>query len=463
MCSVLVQVRTGCNIACSPGNCLPAPWGGWSACSRSCGGGSQFRKRAETKGKPTLVLHCAALRQTRNCNPAPCPRDCAVTSFTAWDACDRSCGGGLQRRHRAVQQRQIGGKACPALQHERVCNIMPCPRSCSVGAFSSWSSCSRSCGTGHKMRHRNVLVAPMYGGLTCPVLTQAATCREGRCPGDCAVGQFTMWSSCSRSCGSGSSSRVRNVVAQASFGGKACPTTRQVRTCGAHKCPRDCAMSPWQIVVPCSTTCGFGRRTRARSTLHGAEYGGATCPARREVRACYTGPCPVHCRVTRWWDWNACSVTCGGGWQRRERTVIETARFGGYTCPQLEETRQCGQSRCARDCTLSTFDHWSRCSASCGTGTQFRVSYVLRAGRFGGRLCAHLSEERNCGTQPCPVDCRLTKFGRWTDCSNACGQGVRYRFRSIREGSAHGGQKCAKMLQQSAPCTSHSGCVAGEM
>jgi hypothetical protein len=54
-----------------------------------------------------------------------------------------------------------------------------------------------------------------------------------------------------------------------------------------------------------------------------------------------------------WASWGGCSVTCGGGSQRRER-LCSGPFFGGAACqgPQ-DEYRQCGTQRCPGETPLT--------------------------------------------------------------------------------------------------------------
>ena len=68
----------------------------------------------------------------------------------------------------------------PKPRLEQAC-LIPCPQDCVVSQYSPWTSCSKTCGTGLKNRVRSVLVPPMFGGATCPNLTEFHTCRPGPC------------------------------------------------------------------------------------------------------------------------------------------------------------------------------------------------------------------------------------------------------------------------------------------
>ncbi|KXS22376.1 hypothetical protein M427DRAFT_40271 [Gonapodya prolifera JEL478] len=57
-----------------------------------------------------------------------------------------------------------------------------------------------------------------------------------RRPIDCAVSAWSAWSTCSQPCNTGTQTRIRTVVTQASDGGAACPSLLESRTCGSTRC-----------------------------------------------------------------------------------------------------------------------------------------------------------------------------------------------------------------------------------
>ena len=117
--------------SCVPGtDCMVSDWGEWGTCSRTCGGGMQTRTRTVTRQPTNGGMPCPTLTETRACNTDPCPMpvDCQVSAWSDWSACSKTCGGGTQTRTRTViQQPQNGGTACPALTETQACNTTPCP------------------------------------------------------------------------------------------------------------------------------------------------------------------------------------------------------------------------------------------------------------------------------------------------------------------------------------------------
>ena len=54
--------------------------------------------------------------------------NCSVGEWTEWENCSKTCGGGDQKRNRRVTTPGTGGgKACSSLAESRKCNKTPCP------------------------------------------------------------------------------------------------------------------------------------------------------------------------------------------------------------------------------------------------------------------------------------------------------------------------------------------------
>ena len=120
--------------------------------------------------------------------------------------------------------------------------------------------------------------------------------------------------------------------------------------------------------------------------------------------------------------------------------------------PALSATRFCGLAPCAVDCALSSYHPWTQCSASCGGGTKSRIRTVVTAAEFGGNGCASLEETAACKTQICPLDCVVTEFGAWSACSASCGSGTQTRRRSVVNNATDGGAVCPTPLVESQSC-----------
>lgn len=115
--------------------------------------------------------------------PAQPPVDCVVSAFSEFSACSASCGGGTQTRTRTVLVEPAnGGAACPALSDTQSCNTQPCPIDCVVASLG-FGVCSASCGGGTQTEILEILTAPANGGAACrDPITQA--CNTHSCDTD---------------------------------------------------------------------------------------------------------------------------------------------------------------------------------------------------------------------------------------------------------------------------------------
>merc|ERR1719199_1810352 len=93
--------------------------------------------------------------------------DCELTDWVA-GPCTVECGpvAGAQNITREVISVPDSGK-CPPLRVHRTCNHKPCPMDCQMGEYSEWSVCTQSCGGGTRSRTRNVVATAQNGGLPC--------------------------------------------------------------------------------------------------------------------------------------------------------------------------------------------------------------------------------------------------------------------------------------------------------
>ena len=124
---------------------------------------------------------------------------------------------------------EFGGAACPHTAETQACDHGPCPVHCATSAFGAWSTCTKSCGTGSQSHSRTVTSEPTKGGYVCPYLDEARSCNAAACPVDCKFQAFSnaAWSTCTKSCGAGSQQRKR-AQTEPTFG-KACPHYTETR------------------------------------------------------------------------------------------------------------------------------------------------------------------------------------------------------------------------------------------
>merc|ERR1719498_1011430 len=360
---------------------------------------------------------CPPSFASRQCNDFACPVDCLVEAWSEWSSCTESCGTGAQRRTRQTTAPSNGGAACPQDIHYRSCNHHACPLDCVVGEWSQYGECTHTCGGGSQTRTRP-LTQPQFGGKACPASSSDRDCNMFSCPVDCVIGAWSSWPACSVSCGAGSQTRTRSIT-QPQFGGATCPSAEDARQCNAHPCPIDCVQGDWShdaTTATCSVSCGAGTYTKTRQ-LTQPQYGGRACGPSSEVVDCNHGPCPVHCSVGQWGNWDACTKSCGTGSQTRTRQ-IEINFQDGHSCsltdPQCLNSKQITQ----------------------------------------GTRCPALSDEQDCNELPCPVDCVVGAWNPWSECSQTCSTSARSvgsqtRTR-VNTPPSHGGVACPAPIAQRA-------------
>ncbi|KAG7235807.1 hypothetical protein INR49_002194 [Caranx melampygus] len=217
---------------------------------------------------------------------------------------------------------------------------------------------------------------------------------------------FGSWSACSRECGSGYQSRlVFCTIDNEAYPDYLCaslPRPQTNRTCNPHACPQ----------------------TRRMAYLYPPQLWRSSKRPKAYVLSWKTG------------EWNACSVTCGGGSQIRSVQCISHDASGPRVvddaiCAAYAEAPPSLQTCNMQKCAEYRVSRWSACSVTCGSGEQTRD--VTCVGSGGMRL-----EESSCSTllrpiaaRPCEMAACLRQIswhvGEWGLCSMSCGSGSRER------------------------------------
>ncbi|XP_076093215.1 endoprotease bli-4-like [Mytilus galloprovincialis] len=194
---------------------------------------------------------------------------------------------------------------------------------------------------------------------------------------------------------------------------------------------------------------------------------------------CHNG-CGHTCEISRtqqgfwtnWNQWSRCSVTCGRGYRSRSRRChsghcsgerSETRRCNNQECqtqvqyngrrsgvcpPQNELTSRCmeqcsydsecsvNQKCCLNGCgktcemsrtyqgSLTNWNQWSRCSVTCGQGTQSR-----RRQCHSGHCSGERSERRQCNNQECQTE---VQYNGCSDRYIGCSRLARNNYCTIR-------------------------------
>ncbi|XP_026638305.1 adhesion G protein-coupled receptor B1 isoform X1 [Microtus ochrogaster] len=308
-------------------------WSLWGECTRDCGGGLQTRTRTCLPTPGVEGGGCeGVLEEGRLCNR----KACGPTGRTSSRSQSLRSTDARRREEFGDELQQFG---------------FPSPQTGDPAAeeWSPWSVCSSTCGEGWQTRTRFCVSSSYSTQCSGPLREQRLCNNSAVCPVHGAWDEWSPWSLCSSTCGRGFRDRTR-TCRPPQFGGNPCEgPEKQTKFCNIALCPGravDGNWNEWSSWSTCSASCSQGRQQRTRE-CNGPSYGGAECQGHWvETRDCFLQQCPVDGKWQAWASWGSCSVTCGGGSQRRER-VCSGPFFGGAACqgPQ-DEYRQCGAQRC---------------------------------------------------------------------------------------------------------------------
>uniref|UniRef100_A0A8C5ZLX5 ADAM metallopeptidase with thrombospondin type 1 motif 9 n=1 Tax=Marmota marmota marmota TaxID=9994 RepID=A0A8C5ZLX5_MARMA len=361
--------------------------GPWGACSSTCAGGAQRRVVVCQDENGYTANDCVERikpDEQRACESGPCPQ----WAYGNWGECTKPCGGGSRTRLVACQR--SNGERFPDLSCEILdkppdreqCNTHACPQD-AAWSTGAWSSCSVSCGRGHKQR--NVYCMAKDGSQLesdyCKHLAKPhghRRCRGGRCP----KWKAGAWSQCSASCGPGM--QQRRVSCQI----------------GTHRPARDTQCDPFVRPAsericqgpPCPRFTWRAEQWQEQTRAHSAHCAPGQRPAERET--CSLQPCEY---VWITGEWSECSVTCGKGYQQRLVSCSEV--YAGkdsyqYTyqasapCPgpQPASVRPCYPGTCPASAAWRV-GNWGSCSVSCGVGVMSRSVQCLTNEDQPSHLC----------------------------------------------------------------------------
>ncbi|XP_077934173.1 hemicentin-1 [Halichoerus grypus] len=334
-------------------------WSTWRTCSVTCGKGIQKRSRLcnnpspANGGKPCQ----GSDSEMRNCQRKLCPVDGSWSEWSPWEECTRSCGRGNRTRTRTCNNpsTQYGGRPCEGNAIEIImCNIRPCPVHGAWGTWQPWSACSESCGKGAQIRTRLCNnPPPSFDGSYCDgAETQMQVCNERHCPVDGKWAAWTSWSTCTVSCGGGARQRTRECSDPVPlYGGSRCEGSDvQSDFCNNDPCPIHGNWSPWSGWGMCSRTCNGGqmRRFRTCDNPHPSNGGRACGGPDSQIQRCNTDMCPVDGSWGNWHNWGQCSASCGGGEKTRKRLCNNPVPSkSGRPCPgDATQVSRCNMQAC---------------------------------------------------------------------------------------------------------------------
>nr|XP_005293859.2 ADAMTS-like protein 4 isoform X1 [Chrysemys picta bellii] len=358
---------------------------GSTDCSASCGKGlwqPVFRCAARHSQEEVGEEQCADAPKPpapdEACNTQPCP---AYWDVGEWSACSKSCGPGTQHRQVLCRQTYANRSTMVHPQHcgqlDKPSPTQPCQlRVCSHWEVrTNWSACSVLCGLGHRTRH--IRCISNHGDLL----------SDGECNGShrppaneaCDMGPCVRswfhsdWSNtCSVECGTGI--QRRSVVCLSSYANgqveETCAGTKpaDMRACNSGPCHRTVKWytGPWS---QCSADCGTG--TQRRDVICVSKFGSefnvteaSECAPLEKPPSLQ--PCTGSACDARWFStsWSACSKSCVGGVQVREVQCLTQNKTFSNLCPsdlRPIKKRSCNTQPCTPDLDENCRDKYQNC------------------------------------------------------------------------------------------------------
>ncbi|XP_060570798.1 uncharacterized protein LOC132729070 [Ruditapes philippinarum] len=168
-------------------------WSTWSTCDVTCESGHQTKTRTCTDPAPQNGgLDCVGDGiMTKSCKTEQkCPVHGGWSDWSHWGTCSVTCGMGLKRRTRTCSNPtpSLGGNHCFGDRSEiQLCMPAPCANG-GWSAWTSWSTCSATCGGGIRSQTRSCTNPPPspYGQYCVGSNDRVEPCANNYCVNYCS-------------------------------------------------------------------------------------------------------------------------------------------------------------------------------------------------------------------------------------------------------------------------------------
>nr|XP_023660300.1 SCO-spondin [Paramormyrops kingsleyae] len=295
--------------------------------------------------------NCTCENGSLACSDLPCP---VYGSWGPWGSCSSSCGFGYQNRSRTCRH-TAGGPPCEEMNQTQLCLLPSCPVGCVLSDWSSWSTCSASCGGGVSVRNKTVLQEPQPGGEDCSSpLEQHTACNTQSCLPECTGGQ--VFSACAGVCPYTCEDLwpETQCVPGPCQPGCTCPPGKVLLegSCVPHK---ECPCSSFSLHGPLNLSSEEQKQELPPGMV--LQHLCNTCVCQGGVFNCTEDTCDVDCEWDTWSEWGPCSATCDLGVQSSERAELRARQYGGAECqgPSVR-SRPCS----GPDCACPPGERWRR-------------------------------------------------------------------------------------------------------
>ncbi|VDD87724.1 unnamed protein product [Enterobius vermicularis] len=325
-------------------------------------------------------------------------------------------------------------------------------RECMVTTWEPWSLCSATCGKGIRMRSR-VYVFPikaqMFHCHRQVIERQFCNAAISECKDSdafnskCAVSNWNPWSDCSVTCGEGVRSRTRNFK-ETTSDKSICPNVNLTQS---EKCVgengEDCLVTPdplckatlWSEWSPCSASCGDGVRVRTRLLYYTEHEQRCSHISLIEKDVCQLQSCRrlLGAHMKEICEEEKLDGQCAGKfpryWYNSRKKRCERFIYTG-----------CKGNR-------NQFETEEECKRICVPGYEAVNKEIVP----GHQLINEFGvEEVEDGGEK--VDCVVSEWTPWGNCSVTCGVGKRHRSRQIEIFPRNGGKACPEHLVQAVRC-----------